>query len=310
MKQINVVVSLPGENQYLREQASAAGETARRLGMNARIINAESDPVNQSQQLLEIIQSSSAPVPDAILVEPVTESGLPRVAEAAAKAGIGWVVSNARVDYIERLRSNSRAPIFSVSQDHGEIGRLQARQFAMLLPDGGSVLYLRGPASNSLACQRAEGLESAAPGNIQIKTLKIQWTEESAYQTVSSWLRLSTVRASSVHLICSQNTDFIAAARRAFQDVAQGEERARWLDIPCAGAGLPSQARPLVESGVLAAAVITSLTIDTCLQMLRHALESKLQPPERTVVSASSYPSLEELARLQAARSAAGAAGK
>lgn len=297
MKELNVVVSLPGENKYLHAQAAVAEETAQSLGVKIRVTNAESDPVNQSQQLLEIIQSTSAPVPDAIIVEPVTDAGLPRVAEAALKAGIGWVISNARVDYIERLRKTSRAPVFSVSQDHGEIGRIQGKQFAVLLPEGGSVLYLRGPASNSLACQRAEGVESATPGNIHLKTLKIQWTEESAYQTVSSWLRLSTVRAADVHLISSQNPDFITAARRAFQDHTQGEERTRWLNTRCTGAGLLSQTKPLVEKGVMAAAVVTSLTVDTCLQMLRRAVDSGLQPIERTVVSAYSYPSLEELVK-------------
>jgi len=310
MKQVNVVISLPGENKYLREQAAVAESTAQRLGVKLRVVNAESDPVAQSQQLLEIIQASRDQVPDALIVEPVTETGLPRVAEAAVAAGIGWVISNARVDYIEQLRRNSRAPVFSVSQDHGEIGRIQAKQFAALLPEGGSVLYLRGPASNSLACQRAEGVESATPGNIHIKTLKIQWTEENAYQSVSSWLRLSTVHAANFQLVSAQNTDFISAARRAFEDHAQAGERAQWLSLPYIGAGVFNQTKPLVEKGILAAAAVTSATMDTCLETLRRALESGLQPPERTVVSASSYPTLEELAKKQTAKLAAGVAGQ
>lgn len=308
MKQLNVVVSLPGHNNYLREQAAVAQATALRLGMKLRIINAESDPVAQSQQLLEIIQSPRER-PDAIVIEPVNETGLPRVAEAAVAAGIGWAVSNARVDYLDTLRRNSRVPVFSVSQDHGEIGRLQGKQFAALLPRGGSVLYLRGPGSNSLACQRAEGLESATPPNIQLKTLKIQWTEESAYQSVSSWLLLSTVHAARFHLISSQNTDFISAAQRAFQDNAPIAERRQWMSLPYTGAGVASQTRPLVERGVLTAAVLTALTMDTCLEMLHRAFESGSQPMEQTMVSASSYPSLEELARAQKIRFSANAAG-
>lgn len=310
MKQLNVVVSLPGENRYLREQAVVAEATAQRLGVKVRIINAESDPVTQSQQLLEIIQSPRDLVPDAIIVEPVTDTGMPRVAEAAVAAGVGWVISNARVDYIEQLRKKSRAPVFSVSQDHGDIGRMQAKQFAVLLPEGGTVLYLRGPASNSLACQRADGLESATPRNIHIKTLKIQWTEESAYQSVSSWLRLSTVHAADFHLISSQNTDFISAAKRAFQDHGQPGERSKWLSLPYTAAGVFSQTKPLVEQGNLAAAVVTALTVNQCLEMLHRAIESGSQPPEQTVVSASSYPSLDELAKKQAGKMAAIVSGK
>jgi ABC-type sugar transport system substrate-binding protein len=310
MKQLNVVVSLPGENKYLQEQASVAYATAQRLGITVRVINAGSDPVNQSQQLLEIIQSSREAAPDAIIVEPVTESGLPRVAEAAVAAGIGWVVSNARVDYIERLRKGSQAPVFSVSQDHGEIGRIQARQFAALLPEGGSVLYLRGPASNSLACQRAEGLESATPSNIQMKTLKIQWTEENAYQSVSSWLRLSTVHAANFRLVASQNTDFISAARKAFQENAPAGERSKWLNLFYTGAGVSSQTKPLVEKGVLTAALVTSTTVDTCLDLLLRSTASGTQPPEHTSVSASSFPSLEDLAKIPSGKLVGSTAGR
>ena len=138
MKKPSFVVSLPGENNYLSEQAAAAKATAERLHVDVQIINALSDPVAQSQQLLEIIQSRSSR-PDGIIAEPVTNAGLPRVAEAAVNAGIGWVISNAQVDYMGALRKIAKAPLFTVSQDHAEIGGMQGRQIAALLPGG--VLY-------------------------------------------------------------------------------------------------------------------------------------------------------------------------
>jgi ABC-type sugar transport system substrate-binding protein len=236
-------------------------------------------------------------MPNAILVEPVNELGLPRVAEAAVNAGIGWVISNARVDYLESLRSRAQAPVFSVSQDHSDIGRILGRQCCTLLPDGGTVLYLRGPASNSLAGRRMEGVESALARNIQFKTLKIQWTEDAAYQTVASWLRLSTVKAKDIQLVASQNTDFILGAIRAFQGNAQAVERANWMSLPFLGVGTASRTKPLIEKGTLQAAVVTSLTMDTAIDLLVNALEKSSQPPENTFVPASSLPSLQELAR-------------
>jgi ABC-type sugar transport system substrate-binding protein len=295
VKKLNIVVALPGDNNYLREQAEVAEATAKRLDLTVQVINAHSDPVGQSQQLLEIIQSQSASRPDAIIVEPVNGMGLPRVAEAAVAAGIGWVISNARVDYPEQLRKLCKSPVFSVSQDHGEVGRIQGRQFATLLPEGGTVLYLRGPAMNSLACQRAEGLEGALPRNVLLKTLKIQWTEESCFQSVNSWLRLSTVHAANVHLIASQNTDFVLGARRAFQGLADPAERAKWLAVPCIGAGTISQIRPLVDKGTMTAGAVTSVTVDTAMEMVVRALQSGMQPPEQTFVQASSYPSVDAL---------------
>ncbi|HET9365358.1 MAG TPA: substrate-binding domain-containing protein [Candidatus Angelobacter sp.] len=297
MKKLNILVSLPGDNYYLREQEAAAKSTAQRLGIELRVINAKSDPVTQSQQVLEVIQSRSD-VPDGIIVEPVNNQGLPRVAEAAAAAGVGWVVSNARVDYLESLRKTAKSPVFAVSQDHTEVGRMQGRQFGTILPRGGSVLYLRGPGTNFLATQRSEGLESVLGSNIHCKSLKIQWTGESAFQSVTSWLKLSTVHAADTHLIAAQNIDFILAARRAFSENTEGAERAKWLALPFCGVGVLNQTKPLLDDGTLSAAIITSLTLDTAMEMLIRSIRTGAQPPENTFVKAWSQPTMEELARI------------
>ncbi len=307
MKKLNIVVSLPGDNRYLEEQVTAAQAAANRLGLTLRIINAHSDPVTQSQQILEIVQSPAASRPDAVIVEPASESGLPRVAEAAVNAGVAWVISNARVDYMEQLRRDSKVPTFSISQDHSEIGRMQGRQCGALLPEGGTVLYLRGPGTNYLAAQRAEGMESAVPRNVRVKAMKIQWTEENCFQSIRSWLGLGTVRAQDIHVIASQNTDFINGAKRALHGHFDGAEREKWLSIPCTGAGVPAQAKPLVDRGILAAAVLTSVTMDTALEMLVRGFHGGSQLPEHTFVAATSYPSLEELGRKRPSAPAAAA---
>jgi len=295
MKKLSFVVSLPGQNNYLLEQEMAVKEAAQRHGVDLRLVNANSDAIAQSQQLLEVIQAGSGR-PDGILVEPVNNAGLPRVAEAAVAAGIAWVISNARVDYLETLRRAAKVPVFTVTQDHAEIGRIQGRQCGTLLPRGGSVLYLRGPATNFLAAQRTEGLESVMPANIQMKVIKIQWTADNAYASVTSWLKLSTVHAADTHLIAAQNTDFILAARSAFRDHPDPHERARWLALPYIGVGVPSQVRPLLADGTLTAATVTSLTLDTALEMLLKAIQDGLQPPELTFVPSTSSPSLNDLA--------------
>lgn len=294
MKKLSIVISLPGENNYLREQEAAAKSAAQRLGLDLRVINAKSDPVTQSQQLLEIVQTASAR-PDAIVVEPVNNQGLPRVAEAAVAAGIGWVISNALVDYLEALRKNAKAPVFGVSQDHPEVGRMQGRQIRTILPHGGAILYLRGPATNFLAAQRSDALESELGINIQFKSLKIQWTAESAYNSVTSWLRLSTVHANDTQLIAAQNTDFILAAKRAFEDNTSGDERKKWLALPYCGVSVPSQAKQLVDSGTLTAAIVTPVTLDKALEILVRHLQTRSQPQQQTFVKAWSEPSLDDL---------------
>jgi len=291
-------LSLPGDNMYLREQTLAAKNTGDRLGVDLQVISASMDPVLQSQQLLKFVQSPAESRPDAILIEPVSATGLPRVAEAAVAAGIGWVVSNAQVEYLATLRANAKTPVFLVSQDHVDVGRIQGRQIGAMLPEGGSVLYLRGPAMSSIACLRFEGLESGKPKNIEVKSVKVQGsTADAACNAVSSWLSLSTGKADGIQLICSQNADFILGARKAFETSAAPAERKKWLVLPAAGVGVQAQIKPLVDQGVLRAAVMTSLTMDLAIGMLVDAIRQKSQPREQTFVEAYSYPSLEDLAK-------------
>ena len=291
------VLSIPGDTMYLRAQTTAAQSAAARLSVELQVVSADMDPVAQGQQLLNLVQSRTAPRLDGILLEPVSAAGLPRVAETAVAAGIGWVVSNAQVEYLGALRKNAKAPVFQISQDHVTIGRMQGRQIGAMLPQGGSVLYLRGPGMSAIASRRFEGVESGKPQNIELKSLRVQGSSaEDAYNAVCSWLSLSTVRASGIQLIVSQNADFIFGARKAFETNATVSDRPKWLALPCAGVGVSSQVKALVDRGVLCAAVLTSLTMDAALEMLVQATKAGSQPREHTFVEAHSYPTLEEIA--------------
>ena len=298
MKTGKFVLAIPGDALYLREQTAAAKATAGRLGVELQVVSAEMDPVTQGLQVLQFVQAAAGSRPDGILLEPVSATGLPRVAEAAVAAAIGWVVSNAQVEYLTALRRNAKAPVFSVSQDHVEIGKIQGRQIAALLPEGGSVLYLRGPGMSSIASRRFEGLQSAKPPNVELKILKVLGsTAEDACAAMSSWLNLATVRPEAMQLIVSQNADFILGARKAFGTNAAAPARTKWLALPSAGVGVPKQVKPLVDQGTLCAAVLTSLTMDRALEMLLQAMKTGSQPREQTFVEAHSYPTLEELAK-------------
>src|SRR5690348_1810347 len=105
MKKLNIVVSLTtNDSDYQMEQAAAAEEASRKLGINVQIIYAENDSILQSQQILKIVQSSTESHPDGIIFEPVGGTALPQVARAAVAAGIGWVIMNREVDYLTDLR--------------------------------------------------------------------------------------------------------------------------------------------------------------------------------------------------------------
>src|SRR5271154_2912104 len=103
MSKLNVVVALTTQdNDYQAEQAASAVEAASRLGVKLNIVYGDNDAVNQSQQLVKIVQDR-AQRPDAILVEPVGTS-MPQVAKAAVSAGIAWGILNREAEYIAELR--------------------------------------------------------------------------------------------------------------------------------------------------------------------------------------------------------------
>ena len=187
MKKLKFIVSLHTEdNDFQVAQAAAAREAAQKYGVDAEIVYADNNAVDQSTQLLKAIQNRPELRPDAIVLEPVSGTALPQVARAASAAGIGWVVLNRNPEYLPELHRASKAPTFSVSSDHVEIGRIQGKQFAALLPRGGSVLYIEGPSQSSSAQKRTTGMTQSKPANIQIITLKGKWTEESGEQAVAN----------------------------------------------------------------------------------------------------------------------------
>lgn len=296
MKKLRVVVSLPNDNAYQHEQAIVAKATGELLGLELQVLQANDDSITQSQQLLQLIQSRPEDRPNALLVEPVTATGLRRVAEAAVTEGIAWVISNSDVDYIRQLAKSAKVPVFTVSQGQNEIGRLQGKQMAALLPQGGNVLMIEGPGLSSVAVQRHEGTETSRPRNIQLTMLRSKWSEDSAAQSVTAWLKLATSRPDKYHLIAGQTHELALGARKAFQSIGNPELTQKWLALPFMGIGIANQVQSLVDRHILAAAVVTSVTMALALRLLVRALESKMQVPERSVVEVASYPELEKLA--------------
>jgi len=230
MKKLRFLISLTtNDNDYQIEQAKSAEQMARRLGVEIQIVYADNDAITQSTQILKVVQADENQRPSAVVFEPVGGTALPQVARAAASAGIGWAVLNRDANYILELRRSSSAPTFGVTSDHLEIGRIQGRQFAALLPHGGSILYIQGPAENSAAKERAQGMQETKPANIHVTVLRGQWTEESAQRAVRSWLKLSTSQKAAIDLIGAQDDSMAVGARKAFEELANESERERWL---------------------------------------------------------------------------------
>lgn len=297
MKKPRFLVSLTtNDNDYQIEQARAAEQAAKKLNVELQLLYADNDAINQSTQILKAVQAAPEDRPNAIVFEPVGGTALPQVARAAVNAGIGWAVLNRDASYISELRQASKTPVFSVSSDHVEIGRIQGRQCSALLPTGGAVLYIQGPSENSAAKDRTLGMQEAKKANVHLTMLKGQWTEESAQRAVRSWLKLSTSQKANIDLVAAQDDSMAIGARKAFQELPSEIERDRWLALAFLGCdGLPNTGQAWVRSGLLTATIFIPPNTGQAMEMLADALVTGKMPPERALTNAVSVPPLESL---------------
>jgi ribose transport system substrate-binding protein len=296
VKKLRFVVALiTQDNDYQLEQAASAEEAANRLGIDVDIVFADNDSIRQSQQVINFIQSSSSR-PDGIILESVSGTALPQVARAAAAAGMGWAVLNLAPDYVSNLRQNYRVPIFSVASDNEEVGRLQGRQIAALLPNGGNVLYIQGPSDNATAKIRTDGMSRTKPPSLQLKCIRAHWTEASAYKAVTAWLRLTTSHQAGIDLIAAHNDAMAMGARKAFQELPDARARERWQSLPYIGCdGVHKTGQAWVRAGALAATVITPPLAGQAIELLANAARTSATPPASTLVAPRSFPALTEL---------------
>ena len=199
----------------------------------------------QIQQAFRHVHAPEAERPRAILVQSVTGEGLERVARNAVRAGIGWIVLNRRVPYVEELRQlRPDLAIAAVTPDQEAIGRIHARQIQALAPGGGPVLYVQGPADTSAAQDRLRATQEALAGEpFHWKVVNGDWSEASGERAVAGWLRLKTAEGQRPQLLVAQNDAMAVGARRAA--VAHNAE---WRRVPVIGCdGLPDGGQRLVS---------------------------------------------------------------
>jgi ribose transport system substrate-binding protein len=126
--------------------------------------------------------------------------------------------------------------------------------------------------------------------------LKGQWTQESAQKAVRSWLKLSTSQKTAIDLISAQDDSMAMGARDAFKELANEDERERWLKLPYTGCdGLPKTGQAWVKSGLLAATVFVPPNAGQAIETLFDAIQNKKMPAERVMTAPTSIPPLTAL---------------
>lgn len=290
MDRLTIALVIVESNDYQLAQEASTQEAAHRLDVDLHVVKVEEDAIQQSQQILKLLQAPVTARPAGILFEPVGTT-LAQPARVAASNGIAWAVLNReKVDYIKELRASSpKTPIFTITTSHEEVGRIQGEQIARLMRDGGTMLYIQGPAGNDAAIERAAGMLKTKPSNVDVRTVKGMWSEQSAHNSLTSWLQLSTNRDTKIRLVAAQNDAMALGARRALESFGAAQ-------LPFLGCdGLPGGGQSAVRRKLLAATVVIPPNAGKALEAMVHSIRTG-QPVNETILTApTSYPPLEDL---------------
>src|SRR5204862_7030282 len=128
--------------------------------------------------------------------------------------------------------------------------------------------------------------------------MKGNWTEASAYKSVSSWLKLSTSQQTPIDVIAAQNDAMALGARKAFQEIGDTAARDRWLALPLLGVdGIPKTGQTWVLRGLLRATIVVPPDAGKAVETLAHALQTGSVPPEKTLSVPRSFRGVEALAK-------------
>ena len=279
-------------NDWIRAIAHDAAETARHRGFALTTEYSENQAIEQIQQIYAALRQPEGERPDAILVMPVHDQSLERVARAAATAGVAWICLHRATGDLDALRRQfPGVPISMIGPDQPEIGRIQGRQVLTLLPRGGRMLYVQGRPDNLSTTQRAAGLREVIAGStVEIAAvIDGNWSTGDAERGVTRWARLLGPQARADILVC-QNDAMAIGARRALRDAAIALAQPALAEMPTIGCdGLPNVGRKLVDEGELCATVILPTPAFPALDAVLHALETRMMPPARILLRPEPY---------------------
>jgi ABC-type sugar transport system substrate-binding protein len=283
------------------EYQNLISEDCRRAALRCGVILNEHDGQNdagvQVRQIEDCLRAPAALRARAILVCPVEDSSLRSVAREAVRLGLAWVSLNRAYDYLAELRREfPRTAVFSVQPDQAQISRIQAAQVRLLLPEGGDVVYVRGPVRTVSADQRAESFRSALAGApIQITFLSGDWSVEGGRRAAQDWLALAGRTKAGRCAIVAQNDSMAYGARLALREA--NPRTADLAKVPVLGCnGTPEFGHRLVVDQTLTATVIVPSPGRWAVDALAVVLAGGSRPPADLSVAVSSFPELSALA--------------
>jgi ABC-type sugar transport system substrate-binding protein len=184
--------------------------------------------------------------------------------------------------------------VATIGPDQVEAGRLQGRQVRALLPSGGFILYVLGPALTASAQDRLAGLQEALDGSrVEVSQVYGNWQTGLAEEAVAEWLRVVLQTRVRLDLVVCQNDAMAVGARNVLERLA-----AQHPDLTrVAVTGLDGRddvGKTLVDQGRLAATIVLPSSGAPAVEWLAKAFKGE-SVPRAVVLPVTSYPDLPEL---------------
>lgn len=225
----------------------------------------------QVQQIDSLIASGI----DLLIVAPNQVQTISPAIDRAYDSGIPVIV-------FER-KTNSRKYTAFMDADNYEMGHEMGEYIVKRLNGKGRIMEIKGLAGSSPAIDRHNGFVDVlkkAPAIELVTSLQGDWTEPTAYKTVSQWLQANPDVA--VDLVFGMNDRSAMGARQAFQ------EAGRTLPLFCGIDGLPGEQGGirLVRDSILEASYIYPTHGDKLLQLAVDILDGKPYEKEVHLMSA------------------------
>lgn len=237
--------------------------------------------------------------PSAVVLLPVNDKGLQRIARRAAQAGVHlFFLTPSDDDLAAVRRENPKVAVSVVCPDELETGRIQGRQFRRLVRPGGRILYVQGHGRSLTARNRAAGVRDALQGApLELVQLDAGWTSEEALATVGGHLRLCVPSGRCVDLIGCQNDMLAQGSLEALKAVAVSCRKPELVRTPVTGCdGAPHFGQPMVQRGELRATVVLPRCAGPAVDWAARVLRGGDRPPDEILLQPESFPVESRLA--------------
>jgi ABC-type sugar transport system substrate-binding protein len=292
-----IALFLHNEGEYQELVWDDCQRAAYRHGFPVRSFWAENDSQKQSKQIHACLAEREDLRPNVVMVSPVREVALSSTAYAAAGLGIGWVFLLGWNSYVADLHKEfSKLPIFAVTVDQHEIGRIQGQQFRALLPKGGKLVYIRGPLGTSYAMRRFGGVQEVLRDSaIELVPLNGDWSLRGGRRAMGEWLAAQKVGAFDF-VLAAQNDAMAMGARQALEELARTSTSLSLERVRICGCdGTPSYGRRLVKEQRLTSTVVMPSGADRAVDEIAAMLAGGPRPPAQIPLPPASFPELAGL---------------